>query len=302
MSGIAGVWHLDGRSVDPGVLQEMGSRIAHRGPDGLHLGHKDSWGLVCALSRVAPESAEEIQPARHPSGSVLVFDGRLDNREDLIAFLGGAVAKDAPDSELLAAAYARLGDRVPDRLNGDFAFAVVDPGRERVLLCRDVMGMRPLFYFRSRELIVFGSEIKAILAHPQVAVRPDEEELAGYVLAGSPQGRGERTFFRGIERVLPSHCMLFERERTASRMYWDFDHWQQLRLPSFGDYAERFRHYFEQAVVRRLRSAQGRRERIPRKGRRRGRSRAPHGALGGSVRIRPLVPRRSVRPVSLGGD
>ncbi|MEX1047241.1 MAG: asparagine synthase-related protein [Actinomycetota bacterium] len=255
MSGIAGVWNLNGQPVDPETLIAMGSRMAHRGPDGIFTDSEDSWGLVCALSKVAPESRNETQPARHESGAIAVFDGRLDNRQELLGALGGSVPKDAPDSQLLANAYAHFGDRLPEKLNGDYAFAVFDPIRQRLILSRDAIGMRPLFYFRSTDAIVFGSEIKAILAHPDVSVAPDEQELAIFVLAGSPQGDGRRTFFRGIERILPSNVVMFEPDRSASRMYWDFDPWFQLRLPSFDDYAEGFREYFERAVVHRLRSA-----------------------------------------------
>ncbi|MEX0991082.1 MAG: asparagine synthase-related protein [Actinomycetota bacterium] len=254
MAGIAGAWSMRGRPAEPEVLAAMGARIEHRAPDGIHLWAEGSIGLISALSRITPESRSETQPTEHPSGVVIVFDGRLDDRDRLIAALG-PVDPAMPDARLVLEAYLKFGDRFPERLEGDFALAIFDPARQELFLCRDSMGMRPLFVYRSSELVVFGSEIKAILAHPDVPAAPDEEELAVYVLSGAAQGSGIRTFFAGIERVLPSHVMRFTPRGAAKRMYWDFDPWRQVRRSSFEEYAEGFRHYFEQSVRRRLRSA-----------------------------------------------
>ncbi len=254
MGGVAGVWHLDGRPVEAGVLKAIGARIEHRAADGVHTWAEGTIGLISALSRITPESRSEVQPAVHPSGVVITFDGRLDDRDRLLASLG-SVDPAIPDSRLVLEAYLKFGDRLPERLAGDFAFAIFDPARQELFLCRDAMGMRPLFVYRSSDLVVLGSEIKAILAHPDVPAAPDEEELAVYVLSGAAQGNGTRTFFRGIERVLPSHIMRLSPRGAAKRMYWEFDPWHQVRFSSFREYAEGYRHYFEQSVRRRLRSA-----------------------------------------------
>src|ERR1041384_3461505 len=116
VSGALGVWNLDGRPVDPSLLGRMSVALKHRGPDG-----EDSWisgpvGLAAQLFRVTPESVGERQPAVSCSGTVLVFDGRLDNREELVAALPG-VSPGAPDTTLVLAAHAAFGDRFPERLN-----------------------------------------------------------------------------------------------------------------------------------------------------------------------------------------
>ena len=87
MSGILGVWNLDGRPIEPTLLSQLAKRLAHRGPDGEGLYADGSVGLASRLFRVTPESAAETQPFVHSSGVVVVFDGRLDNREDLLASL-----------------------------------------------------------------------------------------------------------------------------------------------------------------------------------------------------------------------
>lgn len=86
MSGILGLWNLDGRPLESELLAKMSATLAHRGPDGEDFWTKGPVGLACQLMRVTPESLTETQPLVHPSGAVAVFDGRLDNREELLAF------------------------------------------------------------------------------------------------------------------------------------------------------------------------------------------------------------------------
>jgi asparagine synthase (glutamine-hydrolysing) len=212
-------------------------------------------GLACQLLRVTPESEKETQPLVNSSGTVLVFDGRLDNREDLLVGLNDShrVSSSSPDPALVLIAYEAFGERLPERLVGDFALAVFDPARRRLLLARDVMGIRPLFYCRIRETFLFGSEIKALLAHPDVSAKPNDDTLANFFLSNVRDP--EKTFFEGIFSLPPAHTVFLTPEGLRMRRYWDFDSAARVRLGSFGEYAEGFRHLFEHAVRRRMRSA-----------------------------------------------
>ncbi len=256
MSGILGIWNLDGQPVERAVLARLSATLAHRGPDGEGLRLQGPVGLVCQLLRVTPESSTETQPLLHPAGTVLVFDGRLDNRDDLLASLKASPGLSAasPDSALVMAAYEVFGDRFPERLNGDFALGLFDPKRQRLLLARDAIGIRPLYYYRSQNLFLFASEIKAILAHPHVSTKPNDEILGECLLSGAPDSRG-LTCFAGIFSLLPAHLAILAVQGFQTRQYWDFEPSRETRLQSFQEYAEAFRHYFEQAVRRRLRSA-----------------------------------------------
>ena len=256
MSGIVGVWNLDGRPLAPGLLDDLGVALAHRGPDGDGAWVEGSVGLACRLLRVTPEAARESQPCVSPSGTALVFDGRLDNREDLLASLEDArsVGRDAPDAALVLAAYEVFGERLPERLSGDFALGLFDPHRRQLLLARDAMGVRPLYYCRRAHLIVFASEIKALLVHPDVPARPDDELLARFLL-DDIRGREGRTFFEGVSSVPPACVAIVTPGGCTTRRYWDFDPSRRTRLGSFQEYAAAFRHHFAQAVRRRLRSA-----------------------------------------------
>ena len=127
MSGIIGVWNLDGRPVEPELLSRLSAPLAHRGPDGEGQWIKGPVGLSCQLMRVTPESLHETQPLVHPAGPVIVFDGRLDNREELLSLLKGAwgAEADSPDPALVLAAYDKWGEGFPEHLNGDFALAAL---------------------------------------------------------------------------------------------------------------------------------------------------------------------------------
>src|SRR6266849_6700258 len=257
MSGIVGMWNLDGRPVEHAVLTALSAPMAHRGPDGEGRWVQGPVGLACQLFRVTPESATETQPLVGSSGAVLVFDGRLDNREDLLASLktSQGVRPDSPDPALVLGAYEAFGDRFPERLNGDFALGLFDHRRRQLLLARDAMGVRPLYYCRTRETFLFASEIKALLAHPLVSRRPDDDQLAEFLLGGPARDNQGFTFFRGVSSVLPGYFVIATPQEFAARRYWDFDATRRTRLGSFQEYAAGFRYHFEQAVRRRLRSA-----------------------------------------------
>lgn len=256
MSGIVGVWNLDGRPLPPQLLADLNTTLAHRGPDGDGAWVEGSVGLACRLLRVTPEAAQESQPCVSLSGTALVFDGRLDNREELLASLEDTrgIGRECPDAELVLAGYEIFGERLPERLSGDFALAVFDPRRRQLLLARDAMGVRPLYYHRRQHLVVFASEIKALLAHPELSARPDDELLALFLL-DDIRGREGRTFFEGIWAVPPASVAIVTAGGFTVRRYWDFDPSRRTRLGSLQEYAAAFRHHFAQAVRRRLRSA-----------------------------------------------
>ena len=256
MSGIVGVCHLDGRLSDPVLVTSLATSIAHRGGDHFGVRAAGSACLACHLSRVTPESTTECQPVSDGAERMLVFDGRIDNRETVIAALDdGEQWRRAPDSRLVLAAYARWGEHAVGRLVGEFAFALFDSNERAVILVRDPVGCRPLYYWTNGATLVFGSEIKAILAHPDVPAKPNDDLLADTFLLGQLpyDDRGE-TYFEGISAVRPGWWVRASNQ-VQSRQYWDFDPSAQLRYPTQTDYAERFRELLVGAMKRRLRSA-----------------------------------------------
>jgi asparagine synthase (glutamine-hydrolysing) len=256
MSGIVGIWNLDGRPVENAVLGRVSAALEHRGPDGEGRWIQGPVGLACQLFRVTPESATETQPFVDRSGAVVVFDGRLDNRKEILSHWekNPGIAADISDPALVLAAYSIWGDNFAKQLNGDFALGLFDPARRQLLLTRDAIGIRPLYYWRTRNTVIFASEIKGLLAHPEVTRRPNDNALANLLLCDLNGGGEGETFFDGVQSLLPGQIVLVRENDIKTRRYWDFDGTRPLRLGSFREYVEGFRHYFGQAVRRRLRS------------------------------------------------
>lgn len=254
MSGIVGLWNLDGRPLDQAVLSRMSATLAHRGPDGEGRRVVGSMGFARQHLWVTLEEVGEQQPLVGRADVMLVMDGRIDNRDELLRALD--LPQTASDAGCVLAAYERWGDAFAERLNGDFALAVFDHSKQHLLLARDSIGIRPLYYFGNERFFAFASEIKALLAHPDIPSRPDDEGIADFLLVSSrPIDRQEVTCFAGISALVPAHLAVIAPERLVTRRYWDFETGRAIRLRSFDEYADAFRERFAEAVRRRLRSA-----------------------------------------------
>ena len=253
MSGIVGLWNLDGKPLDPFVLSAMSATLGHRGADGEDRRVLGAFGMAHQHFWVTPEEAGERQPLAN-AGCIFAMDGRLDNRDELLPAL--SLSRSVSDASCALAAYEVWDDTFPERLNGDFALAIFDERQQRLLLARDAMGIRPLYFFRSERLFAFASEIKALLAHPDIPARPDDEGIADFLLISSrPIDRQDITCFAGISAVVPGHSVMMTPGRFVVRRYWDFDTGRSIRMRSVGEYAEALRERFAQAVRRRIRSA-----------------------------------------------
>ena len=210
--------------------------------------------FACERMWVTREEVGETQPLiGRAGGTMLVMDGRLDNRRELLEALD--LPATISDAHCALAAYEAWADGFAARLNGEFVIAIYDETRRQLLLVRDVIGIRPLYYFHDDRLIAFASEIKALIAHPDIPVKPDDEGLADFMLMSSrPIDRQEITCFAGISALVPAHLAVARPDRFEVRRYWDFDCGHALRLRSFGEYAEAFKAHFAEAVRRRTRS------------------------------------------------
>ena len=131
---------------------------------------------------------------------------------------------DTSDARCVLAAYAKWGDAFAEKLNGDFALALYDPAARRIILARDALGIRPLYYFRSDRLFAFASEIKALLAHPDIPTAPSMEGVADFMMIGvRPIDKQDVTCFEGVFSLVPAHLLVATPERIVTRRYWDFD-------------------------------------------------------------------------------
>jgi asparagine synthase (glutamine-hydrolysing) len=257
MSGILGAWNLDGRPVEPELLSKMSATLAHRGPDGAGVWHKGPVGLGHLMLHTTPESLHEKLPwANRTDDLVITADGRIDNREELMAALGysGVETKEITDSQLILAAYEEWGEDCPRRLLGDFAFAIWDRRKQLLFCARDHMGVKPFYYYHGPgKVFILASEIKGILARPEVPRQVNENRVADY-LAMELEDKSS-TFYQDIYRLPPGHTLIVGQGGIKLNAYWSLDPCRELRLSSDEEYAAAFREIFTEAVRCRLRSA-----------------------------------------------
>jgi asparagine synthase (glutamine-hydrolysing) len=226
MCGIAGIFCPDGGGVDPGLLARMSERIRHRGPDGEGTFLDGPVGLAHRRLAIIDLSEAAAQPMANEDGTLrLVYNGEIYNyvelREELRA--KGHRFNSEGDTEVILHAYEEWGRDCLARFTGMWAFALWDARKGELFCARDRFGIKPFYYTRAGDRILFASEIKALLAHPEVGTRPDDPLLLTFLAWGVLDHTGG-TMFEGVRQLQPAHRITFGRgtgEATPER-YWDF--------------------------------------------------------------------------------
>ncbi len=255
MSGITGIYHRDGRPVERGLLRRMTELIAHRGPDGTGYWMDGSVGMSHQMFHTTPESLHEQQPLVDPTGNrCLTFDGRVDNREELKREfeLKGMMLRSDTDAELVLQAYACWGDECPQRIIGDFAFAIWDGPARKLFCARDIHGIKPFYYYLNKQSFFWASELRQFLAVPAIAKRPNLGMIGEYLI--DQVTSLEETLYADIMRLPPAHCLVITAGQTRKVRYWDIDPTREIRYLTDQEYAEHFLDIFQEAVRCCLRS------------------------------------------------
>lgn len=251
MSVQFGRWNIDGGPVDEGYLQKAKDMLAPYGQDGEGVYIKDSVGILYRAFHTTKESRQENQPLVTPSGSVVCWDGRLDNREDLLRELGEPLTSRATDADIVAAAYEANGTGCFERLIGDWALSVWEPKTQSVVLAKDPIGTRHLYYSFDKDQVTWSSILDPLVLLAGKTFALEEEYIAGW-LSFFPATH--LTPYMGIHAVPPSCFIRLEPGRQTLKKYWDFDSSKRIRHKTDSEYEEHFRQVFREAVRRRLRS------------------------------------------------
>ena len=259
MCGICGELTFGaGSVVRAGVLTSMSERLVHRGPDdeGLFVAGSGRAGLAFRRLKIIDLSAAANQPMSNEDDTVhVVFNGEIYNFRELRGELEGRGHRfrSQADTEVIVHLYEERGPDFVDAIDGMFAIAVWDDRLRRLVLARDRAGKKPLFYYRDERRVVFGSEIKALFAHPGVPVRIDAARIPGLFVHGYVQ-RPE-TLYQGVRQVDPATVVVVELDgRIAERGYWRLEYPDVSASPavSRGEARERVRHLVSGAVAKRL--------------------------------------------------
>jgi asparagine synthase (glutamine-hydrolysing) len=224
MCGICGKLNLDlESSVSPVLVKAMADTIAHRGPDDEGFYYSGPVGFGFRRLSIIDLNLGH-QPLSNEDGSVwVIFNGEIYNYQALTAELvsKGHVFKTKTDTEVIVHLYEEYGEGCVEKLRGMFAFAIWDDRRKELLLARDRVGIKPLYYWQSDRTIVFGSEIKSILIDPAVSQVIDpriiDRFLSFYFVPG------EETLFKGIHKLLPGNYLVVRNGKVQVRQYWDLE-------------------------------------------------------------------------------
>ncbi len=222
MCGICGVYLFDReREVAERDLTAMRETMVHRGPDGAGNYLRGHVGLGHRRLSIVDLSGGH-QPMSNEDDSVwVVFNGEVYNHKDLRPGLQaeGHVFRTSSDTEAIVHAYEQYGTKAFTRMNGMFAIGIYDVRRDRLVLARDRIGIKPLYYAVTREGVIFGSEIKALLAWPGLAAEANWERIPDLLIYGSIYG--EETPFSGIKQLPPGHVLQVEGDRVTLEAFWN---------------------------------------------------------------------------------
>lgn len=254
MCGITG-WINFNHSIknEADTLTKMTNTLAKRGPDETNIwsetyaafGHK-------RLIVVDPEGGRQPM-SKQKDGSIytICYNGELYNTEDIrkILHTKGYSFKGHSDTEVLLSAYIEWAEECVNHLNGIYAFAIWDSQKEQLFIGRDRLGVKPLFFKEHKKGLLFASEIKAILAHPEVKTEIDYEGLAEIFGVGPSKSPGSGVF-KGIKELRPAHALTFSKNGLKIWRYWNVK--SEKHTDSVEETAEKVRYLVTDAVTRQL--------------------------------------------------
>lgn len=252
MCGICGIYNAQSREpVSAELLAHMINSLSHRGPDDSGSYLDGSMGLGFARLSIIDLTGGH-QPMSNETGDIwLVFNGEIWNYKELRKELieKGHYFRTNSDTETIVHAYEEYGVNCVARLNGMFSFAIWDAPRRRLLLARDRAGKKPLYYTQVNGSLLFGSEIKSLLYHPDVKRKADTQALADFLSVRYVPGPA--TLFENIYKVLPGHWLLYENDTLKEECYWDYTFGQTDNRP-LEEYMQGVRQHVHRAVEERM--------------------------------------------------
>jgi len=255
MCGICGIAipaNVD-RRVEEAVLVRMRDTLVHRGPDDAGVFLKDKVGLGHRRLSIVDLGGGH-QPMTNEDGSIhIVFNGEIYNHNDHRSMLEerGHRYRSVCDTETIIHLYEEFGSQAVEYLRGMFAFAIWDENRKRLLIARDRLGIKPVYYTLSDNGILhFASEIKALLEAGAVVPELNYNAFADF--AANRYTSGEETLFRGVKRLLPGHTLVWQDGKLEIEKYWDVSFAKSNEHLTDEQYVEQFGDLFNESVRLRL--------------------------------------------------
>ena len=256
MSMQFGIWNFQGPVPAAEYIEKVNATLAPYGPDSNESYSKDGLKILYRSFCTTKESHRETQPHILASEAALTWDGRLDNRADLIRELNDAVTLNSTDVEIVAAVFERWGDKCLGKLIGDWALSIWSPRERSVLLAKDPIGTKHLFYSFDDTQLSWSTILDPLVLFAGKTFTICEEYIASWLTNQFPATHV--TPYVGIQAVPPSCSVLLRPGKHGTKhtitRYWDFNPSKRVRYCTDAEYEEHFRAAFATAVQRRLRS------------------------------------------------
>ncbi len=252
MCGIAGIVELDGRPAPQDVVEAMVRTLHHRGPDDRGVLVRGPAALGHARLSIIDIAGGKQPMSANAGRAHVTFNGEIFNHVELREELSslGHVFQTRSDTEVLLAAYLEWGSACVKHFIGQWAFAIWEEGPQRLFLSRDPMGIRPLYHARVGRTFLFGSEVKAIFAHPEVPRRLDLVGIDQVLTTWSPVA--PRSCFEGIEELPPGENLIVEGGEVRREPYFDLDYRDIDRESDYAAEADELRERLIEATRLRL--------------------------------------------------
>src|SRR5580698_1393748 len=251
MSVQAGIWNFDGRPVDRQHLAQISDSLKQQGPDGESYYVDGSVALLYRPFHTTAESRREKQPYFSHRGFILTWDGRLDNRDELIPKLRGDLDAEPTDVAIVAASFDRWEENCFLRFIGDWAVSVWKPEQRELILAIDYMAIRHIFYYPKQGCVWWASDLAPLVLQSGDKFNLDDDYIAGY-FAHDPDAH--LTPYREIREVPAGRFIRIRDGKLLVERYWRFSPKSRIRYKTDREYEEHFRHVLRQSVRRRLRS------------------------------------------------
>lgn len=251
MSVQAGIWNFDGGPVDPELINDFSQSLKQQGPDGEYRYVNKNVAILYRPFYTTAESRREKQPYLSRRGFILTWDGRFDNREELIAEFRSYLDADPTDVAIVATAFDYLETDCFRRIIGDWALSVWKPEQRELVLALDYMAIRHLFYYLRQGRIWWATDLAPLVLHSGDKFHIDDDYIAGY-FAQDPDAH--LTPYREIREVPAGQFARIRDGKASVERYWRFSPKSRIRYKTDADYEEHFRYVLRESVRRRLRS------------------------------------------------
>jgi asparagine synthase (glutamine-hydrolysing) len=251
MSVQFGRWNFEGQPAGTDYIEKVSAALAPYGPDSNESYSKGGVRILYRAFHTTRESRREKQPHISSSRAVITWDGRLDNRAELISELSDSLTNGSTDVAIVAMAFEKWGANCFAKLIGDWALSIWNPGNRSLILAKDPIGTRHLYYSFDNNQVTWSTILDPLVRLAGKTFALNEQYIAGWF---SMFPAVDLTPCVGINSVPPSSCVLLRPGKHTVSKYWDFDPKNKIRYRTEAEYEEHFRVVFAKAVQRKLRS------------------------------------------------